>query len=138
MSHHGGHGHDDRSKPAVNAELGYEPTDAKAKPIIIFTVIMAVFTVGCFVAGFGIYRMFEMGRRALDPAPHPMAVSASIPEGLPRLQVLEAKDLAKFRAEEKIRTERYTWADQQAGTVRIPLDKAIDRVLAGGGLESRE
>jgi hypothetical protein len=130
MSHHGDHGHGNHP--------GYETTDAKAMPIVIFAVVMIVFTVGCFVAGFGIYRVFEMGRVALDPAPHPMAVKAGIPDGAPRLQINEAKDLAQFRAEQEEKVNTYAWVDRQAGTVRIPLDKAIDRVLAEGGLESRE
>lgn len=117
---------------------GYEPTDAKAMPIVIFTVIMAAFTVGCFAAGFGIYRVFEMGRRAIDPPSHPMAVQPSVPDGLPRLQVVEAKDLAKFRAEQDRKVNEYAWVDRQAGVARIPVDKAIDRILTKDRLESRE
>jgi hypothetical protein len=137
MSHHGDHGH---GTPGgrVNGNPGYETTDAKAMPIVIFTVIMAVFTVGCFITGFGIYRVFEMGRKAIDPAPHPMAVKSDLPAGVPRLQITEAKDLAKFRAEQDKAAAEYSWVDRQAATVRIPVDKAIDRVLAKGGLESRE
>lgn len=135
MSHHGGH---DEPKASGNGGPGYEPTDAKAKPVVIFTVIMIAFTVGCFVAGFGIYRVFEFGRTALDRAPHPMAVKASIPDGVPRLQVFEAKDLAAFKAEQEREVNGYAWVDRQNGTARIPVDRAIDRVLAGGGLESRE
>ncbi len=137
MSHHGDHGHGNHGGQG-NGNPGYETTDAKAKPIVIFTVVMAVFTVGCFITGFGIYRVFEMGRKAMDPAPHPMAVKADIPAGALRLQVTEAKDLTKFRAEQEEKVNSYGWVDRQAGTVRIPLDKAIDRVLSEGGLESRE
>ena len=117
---------------------GYEPTDAKAKPLIIFTVILAVFTVTSFFAGLGIYRILEKGRLMLDPPLHPMAVERKIADGQPRLQVREAVDLAEHRRLENKKVQSYGWISREASVVRVPLDKAMDLVLEKNELKSRE
>ena len=54
----------------------------------------------------------------------------------PHLQLNPAKDLAAFRRQEDAELGGYGWIDRQAGTVRIPINRAID-LLAQRGLPAR-
>lgn len=138
MSGHN-HGHGQKpGGPSGNHDLGYEPTDAHAKPLIVFTVCLAVFTVACFIAGFVVYRLLEKGRSMIDPSLHPMAVERKLVDGAPRLQIVEAADLAAYRkaAEEKV--NGYGWISRETSVVRVPVTKAMDLVLKNKELKSRE
>ncbi len=44
----------------------------------------------------------------------------------PRLQADPLGDLRALRAEEDALLHGYGWADRQAGTVRIPIERAIE------------
>ncbi|MBV8889159.1 MAG: hypothetical protein JO305_05765 [Alphaproteobacteria bacterium] len=50
----------------------------------------------------------------------------------PRLQTDPAQDLARFRAEEDRRLDRYYWIDREKGIVHIPIGQAIEKALARG------
>jgi hypothetical protein len=117
---------------------GYEPTDAKAKPLIIFTIVLALFTAGSFAAGLLIYKALEMGQAMMDPGVHPMAVKSSLPAGVPKLQIHEAADLLQHHKEQAEKADAYSWIDRDQKVVRVPVDKAIDLVLKNGELKSRE
>lgn len=117
---------------------GYEKTDAAAKPLIVFTLVLTVFTLACFAAGFAFYRLLEKGQSMIDPDVHPMSVKNKINEGAPRLQIREAVDLAAHRAAESEKVDGYGWISREAKIVRVPVDKAIDLVLKGKELKSRE
>jgi hypothetical protein len=42
------------------------------------------------------------------------------------------QDLLKFRAEQQQALNSYAWEDRDAGTVRIPIDRAMDLLLKKG------
>jgi hypothetical protein len=48
------------------------------------------------------------------------------------LQVNEAADLAAYRASEDAVKNQYAWMDQEAGIVRIPVHRAMERVAEQG------
>lgn len=50
----------------------------------------------------------------------------------PRLQPSPKLDLQRMRQEEERVLNSYGWVDQQAGVVRIPIDRAIDLVVQRG------
>ena len=135
-----GHGHG--NKPAhdnVNRDnFGYEPTDAKATPLVVFTIGLTVFTVAAFIASFGIYRLLEKGQKMIDPPMHPMAVERKIAEGMPRLQINEAADLTEYRQAMDQKVNGYGWINKDASIVRVPVTKAMDLVLKNKELKSRE
>jgi len=61
------------------------------------------------------------------PSDAPRSVTAA-----PRLQIDPAADLAWFRAAEERELGGYGWVDRQHGTVRIPIEKAMQDVAAAG------
>lgn len=131
-------GHSNTQGSAGAGHPGYEPTDAKATPLIMFTVCLTVFTVACFFAGFVVYRMLEMGRSTLDKPVHPMAVERKITDGAPRLQIAEADDLAAYRKSADDKVNGYGWVDRGNSVVRVPVAKAMDLILKHKELKSRE
>ena len=54
------------------------------------------------------------------------------PPPQPRLETKNGEVLAAQRAAENDILNNYTWADEAAGTVRIPIDRAIDLTLERG------
>ena len=70
-------------------------------------------------------------RRDPEPTPIERQVEAPpLPPG-PLLQPSPERDLRRMRAEETERLERAAWVDPARGTVRIPIEAAIDAYLAG-------
>ena len=58
------------------------------------------------------------------------------PPPLPRLQTYPFDDVKGLRHEEAKLLEHYAWVDKNAGTVRIPVSRAIE-LLAEKGLPHR-
>jgi hypothetical protein len=71
-------------------------------------------------------------REAADQPPPSSLAGAPSPESVPepRLQTAPALDLAKLRAHEELELGRFEWADRKAGTVRIPIERAMDLLVA--------
>ena len=132
-------GHGPKHAPhKINPAAGYEETDAHAKPLVIFTIGLFFFTVASFIFSFYFYRGLEKIRAGQEPAAHPMAVERKLVDGVPRLQAHEALDLAAFRKTEDQVVDGYGWIDKDASVVRVPVEKAIDLVLAKKELKSRD
>jgi len=94
---------------------------------LIVTTIISLFLV------LGVFRYLEQQDRASQPKPSPgVAVPQRTLPPQPRLLVNEPEDLKEVRAGEDQTLSTYGWADQQHTHVRIPIDKAIDQVVAHG------
>jgi hypothetical protein len=63
----------------------------------------------------------------ISPAAPP-ALSANAPE----LEIAPADDLRRLNRSEAQLADGYRWADRQHGVVRIPVARAIDRLLQKG------
>ncbi|HYG62270.1 MAG TPA: hypothetical protein VEL74_06795 [Thermoanaerobaculia bacterium] len=69
-----------------------------------------------------------------DPPPLPLAAAnTQAPPPEPRLQTSPEVELQSMRAEEDQALTRSSWVDQAQGTVRVPIDVAMD-VIASRGL----
>lgn len=110
-----------------------EPDNIDLGAIVKFIVVLTVVTV--VVHG---YVWVLMGRLTdvmaqKDVISYPLALEQGErlpPE--PRLQTLPKEDLAKTRERDRARLEGYSWVDKNAGTVRIPIEDAMKRVLGQG------
>jgi hypothetical protein len=79
--------------------------------------------------------LFRGGEAALvreDPPP-PALLEARAPVVLPepRLQINPRLDMDAYRARERAILDSYGWSDREAGTARIPIDRAIELYLTG-------
>jgi hypothetical protein len=50
----------------------------------------------------------------------------------PRLQTDAQGDLQRFRADEERRLDSYYWIDREKGTVHIPIEQAMKKLVATG------
>lgn len=65
--------------------------------------------------------------------PPPPAIPSAIPPP-PRLQTRAPQDLARLRAAQAARLDRYAWVDRSAGVAQVPVERAME-LLAQQGRE---
>jgi hypothetical protein len=75
------------------------------------------------------FRLHEPARTA-GQANLPVTSSEEFPN--PRLQIKGAVDLANLRPAEEADLGSYGWIDRNSGTVRIPIDRAMQLLLDRG------
>ena len=117
--------------------VGHEETDAEGGPLVRFAIFLTLITVVCGVLTAGFYKYLE-GREQAEKAPrYPLTVGVErgVPP-TPRLQTYPFDDVKGLRREEAKLLEHYQWVDKNAGTVRIPIERAIE-LLAAKGLPHR-
>lgn len=120
-------------------EADYADTGVNARLLLYTGAAIAGGVVVVLIAvGLMIHLASKSGSRVGDLNPHrsplPMNVPPTFPA--PQLQVNEPADLATVRREESAKINGYGWANQQAGTARIPVSRAID-LIGGGKLPAR-
>lgn len=116
----------------------HERTDASGKGV--FIVVLSL-----LVCGLGLHGILAGFLHALkskapftdrwEPVLHFKAARPVNP-AFPRLQVSPQLDLQEFRAQEDKELLTYGWINRTAGMVRVPIQRAMELVLAQG-LKSR-
>ena len=141
----------------IDASAGYEQTDVKATGIIVFLTSLAIFVAVCGVVTWGIGKLInarldrEDGpntkwTRDTDQEIRKLGNMPSSPElqnkiaamtqsfPTPRVQTDDGnEDVADLHAREDLLLDNYTWIDQSKGTVRIPIERAME-IIAQKGL----
>lgn len=117
--------------PAPGSGAGYELSDLQPRAIAFFGIALAATVVGCLLLMLWLFGYFAAREAKQDVPPSPLAKVEAPSE--PRLQVFAPKDLAETRALEEKILNSYDWVNKQAGTVRIPIGRAMD-LLAERGL----
>jgi hypothetical protein len=110
--------------------------------IVWFVVILVGTTAFCQVLVWGMFQLSasrtagsEAPRAPLAaPGPGAMQIPA-LPPG-PNLLIDEPANLRTFRANEDTVLSTYGWIDRNAGTVRIPVDRAKELLLERGLLQA--
>lgn len=149
---HTPHGH---KHEEIDASAGYEQSDVKITGILVFLVAMGIFVVVTAVTCYGIGKVFNayMNRedgpnskwtqtvdvRQLGNLPSSPEMQNKIAEitktfPTPRVQLDDGnQDIADLHARENLLLNNYTWIDQSKGTVRIPVERAME-IIARSGL----
>jgi hypothetical protein len=100
--------------------------------IVWFVVILTVTTLVCQGLVL-LFLKYEIGRAARNDAPMaPLSLPAHQLPPPPNLLTDEPANLRQFRAHEDATLSGYGWVDRNAGTVRIPIDRAKELVLERG------
>ncbi len=116
--------------------LGHESRDVRIRPIVIAFVVLFVIAVVTHGLMYGVlYGFTAREERRSEPASPLAATYGRQAPPAPRLQVAPAADLGRLRAREDALLHGYSWADRDAGVVRIPIERAIE-LLASRGLPS--
>jgi hypothetical protein len=130
-----------------NEEVEFEQEDLGARPILIF---LAALVIGCLLVALllkGMYRYLDAYENRHEPIQNPMAQQSRADPRLvepgdiakfpqPRLETNETIEINQFRLQEEQALNSYGWVDQEAGVVRIPIDRAME-LVAQRGLPTR-
>lgn len=159
---HNEHGHNvfespDRDKVApekVDASLGYEASDVGVTGIVVFVVALLIFVAVCGVLCYGIGKVINarmnkedgpnskwtqtVDVRQLGNMPSSPELQNKIAEitqtfPTPRVQSDDGnQDVADLHAREDLLLSNYTWVDKSKGTVRIPIERAMELIAQRG------
>jgi hypothetical protein len=125
---------DDTSRAGVTAPNdpppAYETRDASTKGVLGFLVVLFVVINLILLGTWRLFRHFSVAD--LPPASaSPFANVRQVPSS-PELQVNAREDFLKMYAQQQQELSNYAWEDREAGTVRIPIDRAMDLLLQKG------
>ena len=123
--------------PGENPRVSHERKDVNVFQITAFGIALLF---GCIVVVFAMWAMFDFlySRENAKNPPNPPSMFSDrqkLPPQ-PRLQAIPKIELGRLRNNEQQILNSYGWLDQSKGTVRIPVDVAID-IVAKKGLPSR-
>ena len=139
-----------------NVEVEHEASDVNVGAVGTFVLVLTITTI---VIGAGVWMLFKYfnAQQAKESGPGPMALSDTErlpPE--PRLQAapgfgvaLEDGKVVNLETREpqaEYRVLREQWEkelhgelkDQNGNVIAIPIDQAIDQIVSGGGLPTRQ
>lgn len=114
-------------------ELGHEPDRINVRPLVLFLTGVGILLVVAFAVGVLMVSVitrqqptFGAGDAGVAPAPVPAPPLGVVARSDPNLEYREA--VAQGLAD----LTTFGWVDRAAGKVRIPIDLAMERVLANG------
>lgn len=143
-----------------NGHTDYERRDIGVRGVLYFMAGLAIAAVLVHFIVAGLYKYLENRSEAQQKAVSPLVTNPvrdtrTLPpqfktdaEGMdyekyleknfptPQLEIDERTELNKARLEEENRLSTYDYIDKDAGTVRIPIDRAMD-LLVQRGLPTR-
>ena len=126
-------------RPVTTPPLNHELSDADPSPILKFLAFLVVTTAVIAALVVFFYNYLERREAAEKTARYPMSLTGGerpLPPP-PRLQNFAFQDIKELRQNDKPLLSTYEWIDRNAGTVRIPVDRAMD-LLAERGLPYRK
>lgn len=114
---------------------GYERRDMSVRLVGIFFGGLTLAVAVVLLLMWWLFDYFGARAARLDVRPSPLAETRqAFPQ--PRLQISPQRDLRTMRAAEDAMLGSYGWVDRKAGTVRIPIDRAMAQ-LAERGLPAK-
>jgi hypothetical protein len=135
----------DQIKPGnANGHSDYERSDLKASGILYFLLTIVVVAAICLVGLRGVFDFLDHREKASQPPVNPLLtdvpadtrhVAPGYPQTAfpdPRLEVDERGQLNSIRLGEENLLNSYGWVDEKAGTVRIPIERAMDLLVQRG------
>ena len=119
-----------KNEHVENPDVRYELKDASLRQVIVAGVGLAVATV---LSCFAMYLLFNLLKHGETQAHtiNPMAGPRTLPPA-PRLLDKPWQELDSINAKENAQLSTYGWVDKNAGTVRIPINQALDLIAQKG------
>jgi hypothetical protein len=117
-----------------HAPHAHEEDHLLLRPVVMAGIGLIVVLIVTAVAMFGLYHVLARQEARMSPPANPLAAAEGprVPPQ-PRLQAHPLKDLEELRKAETERLTTYGWVDKRAGTVHIPIDRAMDLLAARAG-----
>lgn len=114
-------------QPTRDVKKGYEESDARAMPILISGLVLAIFVgLGALIGGATLvgFRAVEAEERG----PISPMFERQLP-GAPALQANPYADLDAYRARQREAVQSYGWISERDGVVRIPVERAMELLV---------
>lgn len=108
----------------------YETRDVTARSMVWSAIGLIALTVVGLAASAIVMKYFVTVQK-LGPPASPFDQTRTLPPA-PRLSVSPVEELRKYEAEERSKLDQYEWIDPSAGTVRIPIERAMELSLEKG------
>jgi hypothetical protein len=107
----------------------HERKDVDVPSLLTIAFLLFFSCMIIFLVVWGMMNYFKLHEpaRTVGQANLPVTSSEEFPK--PRLQIKGAVDLANLRAAEEADLDSYGWIDRNSGTVRIPIDRAMQLLL---------
>jgi hypothetical protein len=127
-----------------HAHGSYERQDMTPKSVLYFLLILGVATIFSVFLLRGVFVLLDRFTKASQPAVNPLVTKVPedtrhVPRGYPqtafpepRLEDDERNQLDGILTEEQDRLYTYGWIDEKAGTLHIPIDRAMDLLVQRG------
>jgi hypothetical protein len=127
LEHKGHHG-----PPNEAGTADYERTDANVITIIKWGIILGLGTAAVLLIVVGIFKFLTTNETTeVNANPLYTPKQMELPKE-PRLEPVPGTQLSQTRAYEDKILSTYGWADRNAKTVHIPIDRAIDLLVQRG------
>jgi hypothetical protein len=146
---HGGH-----EPEKIDASAGYERSDASVTGIAVFLTALAIFVAVTGLLCYGIGKVFnahmnkedgpntkwtrtadvrQLGNLPSNPELQNKVAELTKSFPTPRVQTDDGnQDVADLHARENLLLDHYSWVDQKAGKVRIPIERAMELIAQRG------
>jgi hypothetical protein len=121
---------------------GFEQEDLSSRTALYFLAGLVLVCVVVYLIVFGMYRFLDSYATAHQPPMSPMvtpeadtrAVTPGNAETFPqpRLEENERTELRSFIEDQDRKLATYDWVDKDRGTVRIPIDRAMELIAQRG------
>jgi hypothetical protein len=106
----------------------YEVRDANVRRLLQFGASLCV-VIALALFGMAKLMAYLTARQPGGPPIPPFATTQHLPPS-PRLQITPRLDLVQKREAENTVLNSYAWIERPNGTVRIPIDRAMDLIAA--------
>jgi hypothetical protein len=127
---------DFRRDTTIDHPVGHELSDLRPGYIALFGIALtAVIVAAAVITTLLIHFKAAEQSRQETPIPRLAGEREATPE--PRLQLDANKELRQMRAAEDAALNSYGWVDRSSGSVRIPIERAME-ILAKKGLPARK
>lgn len=136
---------EEKIKPgSANGDEGFEHQDMQAAGVLYFLLGLVVVTVICMFGLKGMYAYLDHRERSTQEAVNPLLkkvpedtrhIAPGYPQAAfpsPRLEEDERGQLNSILQKEDDTLYSYGWVDEKAGTVRIPIERAMDLIAQRG------
>ncbi len=145
------HGHEPEK---IDISSGYERSDANVTGIVVFLTALAIFAAVTGLLCYGIGKVInahmnkedgpnskwtktvdirQLGNLPSNPEMQNKVAELTQTFPTPRVQIDNGdQDIADLHAREDLLLNNYTWIDQSKGTVRIPIERAMELIAQHG------
>jgi hypothetical protein len=117
---------------ATEQARGHERKDVDVPSLITIAFLLFLSCLIVFLVVWGMmhYFKFHEPAKTADQATLPLTSIGEFPK--PRLEVKGPMDLARLRSAEDADLNTYGWMNRNSGTVRIPIDRAMQLLMERG------